>query len=72
MPRIQHVDDDGRGVEAFARRLDAPYFAYKADLFARHGLPEALGRAPSAAEDAALREAFAACGGTSDLRRLLL
>jgi hypothetical protein len=62
LPHLQRVADDGSGVDAFARRLDAPYFAYKADLFARYSLPEALGRAPSPAEDAALREAFAWIG----------
>jgi aminoglycoside/choline kinase family phosphotransferase len=58
LPRLQRVADDGSGVEAFRRRLDAPYFAYKADLFCRYSLPDALGRAPSAAEAAAAREAF--------------
>ena len=62
VPRLQRVRDDGSGVEAFARKLDAPYFAYKADLFARYSLADALGRAPSAVEDAAVREAFAWIG----------
>ena len=62
LPRLQRLRDDGSGVEAFARRLDAPYFAYKADLFARYSLPEALGRAPRASEEAALRDAFAWIG----------
>jgi aminoglycoside/choline kinase family phosphotransferase len=62
LPRIQRLADDGSGVEAFARRLDAPYFAYKADLFARFSLAAALGRAPTAAQDAALRDAFAWIG----------
>jgi aminoglycoside/choline kinase family phosphotransferase len=62
VPRLQRVADDGSGVEAFSRRLDAPYFTYKADLFARFSLADALGRAPTAAEDAALREAFAWIG----------
>jgi len=62
LPRLQRVADDGSGVLAFARRLDAPYFAYKADLFARYSLADALGRAPSAAEEAALRDAFAWIG----------
>ncbi|HEY8123009.1 MAG TPA: phosphotransferase [Myxococcota bacterium] len=62
LPRLQRVADDGSGVEAFARQLDAPYFAYKAELFARYSLPDALGRAPSAAEAAALRDAFAWIG----------
>ena len=56
------VTDDGSFVAAFARQLDAPYFAYKADLFARYSLADALGRAPRASEDAALREAFAWIG----------
>jgi hypothetical protein len=62
LPALQRVADDGSGVLAFARRLDAPYFAYKADLFARYSLADALGRAPSAAEDSALRDAFAWIG----------
>ena len=62
VPRIQRVADDGSFVAAFARQLDAPYFAYKADLFARYSLADALGRAPRASEDAALREAFAWIG----------
>jgi hypothetical protein len=62
VPRIQRVADDGSGVEAFARRLSAPYFAYKADLFVRYSLPEVLGRAPRPSEDAALRDAFAWIG----------
>jgi hypothetical protein len=62
LPRLQRVRDDGSGVEAFARRLDAPYFAYKADLFVRYSLPDALGRAPHASEAAALRDAFAWIG----------
>ncbi|HEU4429782.1 MAG TPA: phosphotransferase [Myxococcota bacterium] len=62
LPRLQRIGDDASGVEAFARRLDAPYFAYKADLFARYSLPDALGRAARASEDAALREAFAWIG----------
>ncbi len=59
LPQLQRVRDDGTGVAAFARRLDAPYFAYKADLFVRYSLADALARAPSAAEEAALRDAFA-------------
>lgn len=62
VPRIQRVADDGTGVEAFSRRLDGPYFAYKADLFARYSLADALGRKPRASEDSALREAFAWIG----------
>ncbi len=62
VPRIQRVTDDGTGIVAFERKLDAPYFAYKADLFARYSLADALGRAPRASEDTALREAFAWIG----------
>lgn len=62
LPRLQRIADNGSGVEAFARKLDAPYFAYKADLFVRHSLAAALGRGPTAAEEAALRDAFAWIG----------
>lgn len=72
LPRLQRVTDDGSGVLAFARRLDAPYFAYKADLFARYSLAAALGREPRAAEDAALREAFAFIGAAAALAPLRL
>ena len=58
VPRIQRVRDDGSGVEAFGRRLDASLFRYKAELFTSASLRHALGRAPSAAEAAAVNEAF--------------
>jgi aminoglycoside/choline kinase family phosphotransferase len=57
VPRIQRVADPDGGVEAFARRLDAAHFRYKADLFCEWSLPE-RGRAASAAERACVREAF--------------
>jgi aminoglycoside/choline kinase family phosphotransferase len=57
LPRLQALRDPG-GLPAFARRLDAPLFAYKAELFAAHSLPRALGRAPRAAEREAVRAAF--------------
>jgi len=58
VPRLQRVRDPG-DVEAFRRRLDDAYLAYKADLVARWGLG-ARGRPADAAERAALREGFAA------------
>jgi aminoglycoside/choline kinase family phosphotransferase len=45
-------------VAAFDRALDAPLFAYKADLVARYGLP-ARGRDATPAERAAVSDAFA-------------
>ena len=45
---LQQVKDPG-DCDAFKRRLDAPQFAYKAELFANWALPELLGRAPTAA-----------------------
>lgn len=56
IPRIQRLVDPG-GVPAFARHLEAAHFAYKADLFCRHSLVR-----PSAAQQACVREAFAAIG----------
>jgi hypothetical protein len=58
VPRLQHLADDGSGVAAFGRRLDAALFRYKAELFASRSLAAALGRAPSAAEAGAVLEAF--------------
>jgi aminoglycoside/choline kinase family phosphotransferase len=58
VPRIQRVRDDGSGVAAFARRLDAALFRYKAELFASVSLADALGRAPSPAEGAVVTDAF--------------
>jgi aminoglycoside/choline kinase family phosphotransferase len=57
VPRLQAVPPSD--VEAFGRRLDAPLFAYKAELFARHALAS-RGRAATAAESDVVREAFAA------------
>jgi aminoglycoside/choline kinase family phosphotransferase len=56
VPGLQRVTDGG--LEAFQRRLDAESFAYKAELFARHGLT-ARGRAATPAEVAAVGAAFA-------------
>ncbi len=58
VPRIQRVADPGGGVAAFARRLDAAHFRYKAELFCQWSLPQ-RGRAASAGERACVREAFA-------------
>lgn len=58
VPRLQRLADDGSGVAAFERRLDAALFRYKAELFASRSLALALGRAPSAAETGAVTEAF--------------
>jgi len=58
VPRIQHVADDGSGVAAFTRRLDAALFRYKAELFASVSVAAALGRAPRPAETRVVTEAF--------------
>lgn len=63
--RLQRVAP-AAGVEAFERRLDATLFRYKADLFARHGLPLALGREASASEIAVVRAAFAEIAAHAD------
>ncbi len=57
LPRLQRIAPVP-GIAAFTRELDAPLFAYKADLVIRHGLP-ARGRATSPAEADAVRSAFA-------------
>lgn len=54
---LQQIPDPG-DCEAFKRRLDAPLFTYKAELFAKWALPELLGRAPTTAEQGAARDAF--------------
>ena len=59
VPRLQRLADDGSGVAAFQRRLDGTLFRYKAELFASKSVALALRRAPSAAETAAVLEAFA-------------
>lgn len=56
VPRLQALKDPG-GLPAFSRRLDAPYFRYKADLFTRWSIPT-RGRAATAAEAKAVTEAF--------------
>ena len=58
VPRLQAIAP-APGVAAFERSLDDAHFAYKAELFIDHSLPE-LGRSPTAAEATAVREAFAA------------
>jgi aminoglycoside/choline kinase family phosphotransferase len=58
VPRIQRVRDDGSGVAAFGRRLDASLFRYKGELFASVSLAEALGREATAAERGVVAEAF--------------
>jgi aminoglycoside/choline kinase family phosphotransferase len=59
IPRIQRVKEDRPGIAAFARRLAPPWIAYKADLFVRYSLADALAREPRPSESAAVREAFA-------------
>ena len=60
VPRFQESRDPGDGLPAFSRRLDAAFFAYKADFFARWSLPLALRREARDAERAVVHEAFAA------------
>jgi hypothetical protein len=57
IPRIQAIAP--ADIEAFRRRLDAPLFAYKAELFAEHALT-ARGRPSTSAERETVRAAFAA------------
>jgi len=58
VPRLQAIADPG-GVDAFRRSLDATLFAYKAELFSRYSLREALGREARPAETRVVRDAFA-------------
>lgn len=55
---LQRVDEPSGGLPAFGRRLDADFFEGKARLFVEWSLAEALGRPASAAEVAAVDEAF--------------
>jgi len=59
VPRLQRLDDPRGELRAFRRRLDRSLFDYKADLFARHSLPRALGRPAREPERRAVRRAFA-------------
>ena len=63
VPALQRVSDPG-DVDAFRRHLDAPLFAYKAELFVRFSLPE-RGRSASPAESEVVRSAFARVGELS-------
>ncbi len=65
VPRLQGLTDPGgavaafaRPVAAFARRLDASLFEYKAELFVRWSLPE-RGRPATVGEEQVVRDAFA-------------
>jgi hypothetical protein len=58
IPRLQHLKDPTGEVPAFKRHLDNALFDYKADLFARWSLPEALGREAHSTEADAVRAAF--------------
>ena len=59
IPRIQRIREDRPGIAAFSRRLAPAWIAYKAELFVRYSLPDALGREPRPVEGDAVREAFA-------------
>lgn len=56
--RLQQLHAEPDRIPAFGRRLDAAFFRYKADFFVRWSLPTALGRPATAAEAAAVHEAF--------------
>ncbi len=58
VPRLQRLRADADRIPAFGRRLDDSFFAYKADFFVRWSVPAALGRPATAAEAAAVHEAF--------------
>src|SRR5262245_36949918 len=58
VPRLQRLADDGGGVAAFGRRLDAALFRYKGELFAGTSLAAALRRTPTPAERGAVLDAF--------------
>lgn len=58
LPRLQSLEAEASEIPAFGRRLDAAFFAYKADFFVRHSLPVALGRMPTPAEVRVVSEAF--------------
>ena len=58
IPRLQRLAPPPGELPAFRRSLDWALFDYKAELFARWSLPEALGREPRVSEVEAVREAF--------------
>ena len=57
VPRLQSVPAAPQ-VEAFARRLDAPLFGYKAEQVARWLLPAVLGRDANDSERVVVHDAF--------------
>jgi hypothetical protein len=60
VPRYQRAEDPTGRIPSFRVRLGRPFFAYKAEFFARWSLPQALGREPTDAERDAVRAAFLA------------
>jgi aminoglycoside/choline kinase family phosphotransferase len=60
VPRLQRLADPTGRVPAFARRLDGPLLALKARRFCAASLPARLGRTPTAGEQQAVTDAFAA------------
>lgn len=62
VPRLQRLADPTGRVPAFGRRLDAPLLALKARRFCAASLPAGLGRAPTAAEEQVVADAFASVG----------
>jgi aminoglycoside/choline kinase family phosphotransferase len=58
IPRLQRLDAPAARIPAFGRRLDAAFFSYKADFFARFSLPLALGREPRPSEVEVVTDAF--------------
>jgi aminoglycoside/choline kinase family phosphotransferase len=58
IPRLQRLAPPSGELPAFRRSLDRALFDYKAELFARWSLPDALGREPRFGEVEVVREAF--------------
>lgn len=66
VPAFQRLSAPAAEIPAFARRLDAAFFRYKADFFVRWSLPVALGRPARPAETAVVTDAFAWIAGEAD------
>ncbi|MDH3684653.1 MAG: phosphotransferase [Myxococcales bacterium] len=58
IPVLQRATESAASLPTYRRRLDRALLAYKGELFSRHSLPLALGRAATGAERQTVADAF--------------